>query len=122
MLCSEEEEEDNEIIKCKMHAVKYHDRRFPVHQGRLWSVDTPHFGIEHGLLSLRGISRGEVTLKVVAAVVDAGHVHGVQDGEAATTERRHEVVALTATSKKRAKEKEKKITHARNEQVSKHDP
>ena len=50
--------------------------------------------VKHGLLSLRGISRGEVTLKVVAAVVDAGHVHGVQDGEASTTERRHEVVAV----------------------------
>ena len=55
--------------------------------------------VKHGLLSLRGISRGEVTLKVVAAVIDTGHVRGVQDGEAATTERRHEVVAFAVSFK-----------------------
>ena len=31
MLCSEGKEEEKEEIKCRMHAVSYQDRRFPVH-------------------------------------------------------------------------------------------
>ena len=71
-----------------------HVNRAPVEQSGLIDVEVgTKVGIEH--LSLNRVPGcGEETLELVTAVVDSGHVHRVQDGEATTPKHAHEIVAL----------------------------